>query len=54
MDTLEDEIKSIRAEIDKFRGHGVNNEKNRDNIMSTLTKELVETEKELKKVEKEY
>jgi len=37
MDTLEDEIKGIRAEIEMFRGHGVNNEKNRDNILNTLT-----------------
>ncbi len=36
MDTLEIEIQGIRGEIEKFRGHGVNNEKNRDTIMDKL------------------
>ena len=40
MDDLENEIMGIKKEIEKFRGHGVNNEKNRDNIESTLNKEL--------------
>ena len=40
MDDLENEIMGIRQEIEKFRGHGVKNEKNRDNIESTLNKEL--------------
>lgn len=54
MDTLEIEIQGIRAEIEKFRGHGVNNEKNRDSIMDKLQLELQETETVLKKIEKEY
>lgn len=34
MDELETEIMSIKQEIEKFRGHGINNEKNRDNMLS--------------------
>lgn len=40
MDELEDEIKKIREEIDKYRGHGVNNENNREKILDKLNKEL--------------
>eukprot|EP00347_Sterkiella_histriomuscorum_P017603 403348708 len=54
MDDLEAEIMSIKQEIEKFRGHGVNNEKNRDNIVSSLTKELLQTEEELKSIELDY
>ncbi|CDW83323.1 UNKNOWN [Stylonychia lemnae] len=54
MDDLENEIMGIRQEIEKFRGHGVNNEKNRDNIESTLNNELKSTEKELKDIETDY
>ena len=54
MDELEIEIKNIRAEIDKFRGHGVNNEKNRDKIINGLTETLNATEDEMKKYEQQY
>jgi hypothetical protein len=40
MDELEDDIKKIREEIDKYRGHGVNNENNREKILDKLNKEL--------------
>jgi peptidoglycan hydrolase CwlO-like protein len=40
MDELEEEIKKIREEIDKYRGHGVNNENNREKILDKLNMEL--------------
>ncbi len=40
MDELEEEIKRIREETDKYRGHGVNNENNREKILDKLNKEL--------------
>ena len=52
MDELEEEIKRIREEIDKYRGHGVNNENNREKILDKLTKELQATEAETKEYEK--
>lgn len=52
MDELEDEIKKIREEIDKYRGHGVNNENNREKILDKLNKELSATESETKEYEK--
>lgn len=52
MDELEDEIKKIREEIDKYRGHGVNNENNREKILDKLNKELSATETETKEYEK--
>lgn len=54
MDELEDEIKKIREEIDKYRGHGVNNENNREKILDKLNKELAATESETKEYEKQY
>lgn len=54
MDVLEDDIKKIREEIDKYRGHGVNNENNREKILDKLNKELTETESETKQYEKQY
>ena len=51
MDELEDEIKRIREEIDKYRGHGVNNENNREKILEKLNKELQSTELETKEYE---
>lgn len=54
MDELEDEIKRIREEIDKYRGHGVNNENNREKILDKLNKELQGTEKETKEYEKQH
>lgn len=54
MDELEDEIKKIREEIDKYRGHGVNNESNREKILDKLNKELQATEAETKEYEKQY
>ena len=54
MDELEEEIKKIREEIDKYRGHGVNNENNREKILDKLNKELQETEGETKEYEKQY
>lgn len=51
MDELEDEIKRIREEIDKYRGHGVNNENNREKILDKLNKELHQTELETKEYE---
>lgn len=51
MDELEDEIKKIREEIDKYRGHGVNNETNREKILDKLNKELEATENETKEYE---
>ena len=52
MDELEDEIKRIREEIDKYRGHGVNNENNREKILDKLNKELAATENETKEYDK--
>jgi hypothetical protein len=52
MDELEDEIKRIREEIDKYRGHGVNNENNREKILDKLNKELMATEDETREYEK--
>lgn len=52
MDELEDEIKKIREEIDKYRGHGVNNENNREKILDKLNKELNAVEGETKEYEK--
>ena len=52
MDSLEIEIKKIREEIDKYRGHGVNNENNRDKILKSLNEELISTEKETQEYEK--
>jgi predicted nucleic acid-binding Zn-ribbon protein len=46
MDELEEEIKKIREEIDKYKGQGVNNENNREKILSKLKEELELTEKE--------
>ena len=54
MGELEGEIKKIREEIDKYRGHGVNNENNRDKILDKLNKELQDTEAETKEYEKQY
>ena len=54
MDQLEDEIKRIREDIDKYRGHGVNNENNREKIMDKLNKELQATEAETKEYEKQH
>ncbi len=54
MDELEDEIKRIREEIDKYRGHGVNNENNREKILEKLNKELSDTETETRQYEKQY
>jgi predicted nucleic acid-binding Zn-ribbon protein len=54
MDDLESEIKKIREEIDKYRGHGVNNENNREKILDKLNKELQATEGETKEYEKQY
>ena len=54
MDELEDEIKRIREEIDKYRGHGVNNENNREKILDKLNKELQMTESETREYEKQY
>jgi chromosome segregation ATPase len=54
MDDLESEIKKIREEIDKYRGHGVNNENNREKILDKLNKELQATETETKEYEKQY
>jgi predicted nucleic acid-binding Zn-ribbon protein len=54
MDELEDEIKRIREEIDKYRGHGVNNENNREKILDKLNKELAATEGETKEYDKQY
>lgn len=54
MDELEDEIKRIREEIDKYRGHGVNNENNREKILDKLNKELSATENETKEYDKQY
>jgi coiled-coil domain-containing protein 63/114 len=51
MDELEEEIKKIREEIDKYRGHGVNNENNREKILDKLNKELAATESETKEYE---
>lgn len=54
MDELEDDIKKIREEIDKYRGHGVNNENNREKILDKLNKELSATEEETKEYERQY
>ena len=54
MDTLEVEIKGIRGEIEMFRGHGVNNEKNRDGIREALSQQLQQSAEELGAVENEY
>lgn len=54
MDELEGEIKTIREEIDKYKGHGVNNEDNRQKIFDKLNKELEMTEEETKTYEKQY
>lgn len=54
MDELEEEIKKIREEIDKYRGHGVNNENNREKILDKLNKELAATEEETKEYERQY
>lgn len=54
MDELEDEIKKIREEIDKYRGHGVNNENNREKILDKLNKELASAESETREYEKQY
>lgn len=54
MDELEEEIKRIREEIDKYRGHGVNNENNREKILDKLNKELAATEAETKEYERQY
>jgi predicted nucleic acid-binding Zn-ribbon protein len=52
MDELETDIKNIREEIDKYRGHGVNNENNREKILDKLNKELSGTEEETKEYER--
>jgi predicted nucleic acid-binding Zn-ribbon protein len=54
MDELEEEIKKIREEIDKYRGHGVNNENNREKILDKLNKELAATESETKEYQRQY
>lgn len=54
MDELEDDIKKIREEIDKYRGHGVNNENNREKILDKLNRELAETESETREYERQY
>jgi chromosome segregation ATPase len=54
MDELEEDIKKIREEIDKYRGHGVNNENNREKILDKLNKELAETEAETREYERQY
>lgn len=54
MDELEEEIKRIREEIEKYRGHGVNNDNNREKILEKLNKELQQTEQETKEYEKQY
>lgn len=54
MDKLEDEIKKLREEIDKYRGHGVNNENNREKILKKLNDELAQTEAETNEYEKQY
>jgi len=54
MSQLEEEIKAIKEEIDQYRGHGVNNENNREKILDQLNKELVSTENETKEYEKQY
>mmetsp|Transcript_29080 Transcript_29080/g.28057 ORF Transcript_29080/g.28057 Transcript_29080/m.28057 type:complete len:146 (+) Transcript_29080:3101-3538(+) len=46
--------KAIKEEIDQYRGHGVNNENNREKILDQLNKELVSTENETKEYEKQY
>lgn len=52
MDELEEDIKRIREDIDKYRGHGVNNENNREKILDKLNKELANTENETKEYER--
>jgi len=52
MDKLEEEIKKLREEIDKYRGHGVNNENNREKILKKLNDELSQTENETAEYEK--
>lgn len=52
MDELEEDIKRIREDIDKYRGHGVNNENNREKILDKLNKELAATESETKEYER--
>lgn len=54
LDALEEDIKRIREEIEKYRGHGVNNENNREKILKKLNDELVQTEAETKEYEKQY
>lgn len=54
MDKLEEEIKKLREEIDKYRGHGVNNENNREKILKKLNDELSQTENETAEYEKQY
>ncbi len=52
MDQLEVDIKTIREEIDKYKGHGVNNESNREKILKKLDEELKQTENETLEYEK--
>jgi coiled-coil domain-containing protein 63/114 len=54
LDQLEDDIKRIKDDIDKYRGHGVNNENNREKILKQLNQELIETENETREYEKQY
>jgi len=54
MDELEEDIRKIKEEIDKYRGHGVNNENNREKILKKLNEELEATEKETKEYENQY
>ena len=54
MFTLEKEINNIKDEVDKYRGHGVNNESNREKIIIKLNQELRATEAETKEYEKQY
>lgn len=55
MDELEDEIKRIKDEIDKYKGrHGVNNENNREKILEKLNRELLAAEEETKEYEKQH
>jgi len=54
INTLEEDIKGLREDIDKYRGHGVNNENNREKILKKLNEELKQTEEETAEYEKEY
>lgn len=54
MDDLEEDIRKIREEIDKYRGHGVNNENNREKILQNLNAQLAATEQETREYEQQY